>query len=54
MDDCGVMSAMTATTGGRAKFDFQAETCFLQASQHMGTATTPPAFCCKTYIPSVG
>ncbi|CAM9523334.1 unnamed protein product, partial [Ectocarpus fasciculatus] len=30
MDDCGVMSAMTATTSGRAKFDFQAETCFLQ------------------------
>ncbi|CAN0296599.1 unnamed protein product, partial [Ectocarpus sp. 12 AP-2014] len=30
MDDCGVMSAMTATTSGMAKFDFQAETCFLQ------------------------
>eukprot|EP00903_Cladosiphon_okamuranus_P016005 g14779.t2 len=30
MDDCGVMSAMTATTSGRSKFDFQAETCFLQ------------------------
>ncbi|CAM9736185.1 unnamed protein product, partial [Pylaiella littoralis] len=30
MDDCGVMSAMTATTSGRVKFDFLAETCFLQ------------------------
>ncbi|CAM9719375.1 unnamed protein product [Scytosiphon promiscuus] len=30
MDDCGVLSAMTATTSGRAKFDFQSETCFLQ------------------------
>lgn len=38
MDDCGVMSAMTATTSGRAKFDFQAQTCFLQVSQ-MDTAT---------------
>lgn len=34
MDDCGVMSAMTATTSGRAKFDFQAETCFLQVSRN--------------------
>lgn len=33
MDDCGVMSAMTATTSGRAKFDFQAETCFLEVRQ---------------------
>lgn len=31
MDDCGVMSAMTATGSGKNKFDFLAETCFLQA-----------------------
>ncbi|CAM9385939.1 unnamed protein product, partial [Hapterophycus canaliculatus] len=34
MDDCGVLSAMTATTSGRAKFDFQSETCFLQVRHH--------------------
>ncbi|CAB1117782.1 unnamed protein product [Ectocarpus sp. CCAP 1310/34] len=37
MDDCGVMSAMTATTSGRAKFDFQAETCFLQTTGATGS-----------------
>lgn len=30
MDDCGVMSAMTATGSGKDKFDFFAETCFLK------------------------
>lgn len=40
MDDCGVMSAMTATTSGRAKFDFQAETCFLQVRQSGGHGNT--------------
>lgn len=33
MDDCGVMSAMTATDSGKNKFDFLAETCFLQVGR---------------------
>lgn len=28
--DCGVMSAMTATSAGKSKFEFLAETCFFQ------------------------
>lgn len=31
LDDCGVMSAMTATSGGKHRFDSLAETCFFQA-----------------------